>query len=274
MKYKNYQYLLRLYFLVDGYLSESSDRRENLPEVVVAFCILIERLFKIKLHTENPILVYDVSKLKEDDALICVIQGKEDGIETIKIWETLKRYTLVFRGQFSEAEMQIFSDLHNVRNNLVHGYKSDDIVLSDEENLVKKMGTVWEKVSVQMRSLFGESRIKKNRPKKRYSEEELERVLIEEVRTKIRSNRNEYGIVLGTMRSMGSFTSAFGYDGEMCPRCQSYGFSLDGSNSKFLSAIDTNTYFYPPTSSDLYKCRNCNLELTKKEYDIAKKIGK
>lgn len=81
----NYEYLLRLYSQVDDCLADIPSKQENLPEIIIAFCITIEKLFKIRLHGENPVLVYENSKIKENDALITIIKEKELSIETIKI---------------------------------------------------------------------------------------------------------------------------------------------------------------------------------------------
>ena len=99
---KNYEYLLRLYSLVDEFLAKTSDKQDNLPEAIVAFCIVTEKLFKIRLHKENPILVYETIKVKDGDALAAVVKGIELNIETIQIRETLIRHTLIFQNEFSD----------------------------------------------------------------------------------------------------------------------------------------------------------------------------
>lgn len=272
----NYQYLLRLYSLVDEYLADTSDKQENLSEIVVAFCVVTEKLFKIRLHRENPVLVYENARLKEDDALVSVIKEKELNIETIRIRETLNRYRLMFQDEFSDGEMQVLIDIYNVRNHFLHGYKPDDDILSDSENIVKKMGTVWEKISTQAISIFGNDLIKVNKPKKKYSEEELEKVLIEEVKTKIKSIKSEYGTFAlnNYMYQVPNYMSAFGVTGEKCPRCGSYEFSLDEPSPNLDALLVTGIYGQRMNFSDLYKCKKCGLELTKKEYEIAKKITK
>ena len=279
-KEKNYEYLLRLYSQVDDYLADTSGTQENLPEVVVAFCIITEKLFKLKLHKENPVLVYENTKLKENDALVSIVKEREINIETIKIGEVINRYKLMFENEFSDDEMQVLIDIYNARNHFIHGYQSDDKILSDEENIVKKMGTVWEKISAQGLSLFGKDLIKANKPKKKYSEEELEKVLIEEVRKKIQSTREEYGTSFGVTRGFAinnelpltsrfsTYNSVLGFTGEECPRCGSYDFYLDEPNPNVFTLV----YSSSRTFSDLYKCQRCNLELTKKEYEIAKKL--
>lgn len=271
---ENYRYLLRLYSLVDEYLADTQDKQENLPEVTVAFCIFTEKLFKIRLHEENPVLVYESAKLKEDDALVSIIKEKELSVETIRISETLKRYKLMFQDEFSDGEIQVLVDIYNVRNHFVHGYKSDDEILSDSENIMKKMGTVWEKISTQAVSIFGKDLIKANKPKKKYSEEQLEKVLTEEVKRKIKSTKSEYGrfALNNNMYPVPNYMSVFGLTGEKCPRCDSYEFSLDGPGSNLDAFVVTGVYGQPMNFSDLYKCKKCGLELTKKEYAIAKKL--
>ena len=281
---KNYEYLLRLYSLVDEFLAKTSDKQDNLPEAIVAFCIVTEKLFKIRLHKENPILVYETIKVKDGDALAAVVKGIELNIETIQIRETLIRHTLIFQNEFSDDEVQVMTDIYNIRNHLIHGYKADNEIIADKENIVKKMGTVWEKISIQAQQLFSKSAIKANKPKKKYSEEELEKILTEEVKTKIKSSGG-YGslpIRIGSMFDSSDLTqdfvkysnrniSIFGFGGERCPRCDSLGFSLDEKNSDIFSS-SISIYSYNKNLSDLYECKNCGLELTKKEFEIAKKI--
>lgn len=276
-KKENYNYLLKLYSFVDEYLSNNPIRQENLPEIVVSFCIVTEKIFKIRLHKKNPILVYDNSKIKENDALIAIIKKKELNIETIKIREVLSRYKLMFNNDFSDDEIQVLIDIYNIRNHFVHGYRSDDVILHDEENIVKKMGTVWEKISIQAQSLFGGKLIKLSKPKNKYSSVELEGVLIEEVRKKIKSCEKEYN-KHPFARFDASSTSHSSYAGltelneEKCPRCGSCGFSkYDNEINSFGFAHSINLY---PIKKlyDLYYCKKCNLELTEKEYEIAKKL--
>ena len=255
---QNYEYLLRLYSSVDEYLSGVSTKQENLPEVVVSFCIATEKILKIKLHDENPVLVYEGTKIKGNDALTAVVKKKETSMDTIRIQDVIDRYKLMFDGEFTDDEVQVLSDIYNIRNHFMHGYKSDDEVLSDKENIVKKMGTVWEKISNQVISIFGKDTIKANKPKKKYSEEELEKVLIEQVKRKIQPTKDIYGTVSFTTdvicpTPIYSCASVLSCTSEKCPRCGSYGFSLDEPNSNMFlvtSVYGTNG------SSGLYKCKN------------------
>lgn len=279
MKKENYQYLLRLYSLVDEYLADIPARQENLPEVIVSFCIVTEKIFKIKLHKKNPVLVYENGKIKDDDALVAVIKGRELSMETIKIRETLCRYNLVFDGEFTDDETQVLIDIYNARNHFLHGYKSDDDILVDKENIVKKMGTVWEKISAQAIFTFGKSLIKANKPKNKYSKTELEKVLIDEVRKKIESYKdNVYDglfhtptVAAFTAQNNPLFVSSLSEINEKCPRCGAYGFAIGGQSPSPFN-ISTISICQPGSSSDLYKCNKCNLELTEKEYEIAKKL--
>jgi len=257
---------------VDDYLADVPNKHEDLPEIVVAFCIVTEKLFKIKLHDKNPVLVYENSKIKENDALVTIVKNKELDTETIRIKQTFERYKLMFDKKFSDDDIQVLFDIYNARNHFVHGYRSDDHILSDVENIIKKMGTVWEKISNLAVTIFGKDLIKANKPKKKYSEEELEKVFMNEVETKIQpTNEDDRSHYLG-MYSY-DISNSFGYhhfSDEKCPRCGFYGFSLDSSQNIDTIAVQ----FYMPRGgiTDLYKCKRCNLELTRKEYEIAKKI--
>lgn len=272
-KNENYEYLLYLYSFVDDHLSKNPTKHENFPNVLVSFCIVTEKIFKIKLHNKNPILAYDVSKIKETDALITVIKEKELDIETINIWESVKRFDLTFEGVFSAGEIQSILDIYYVRNHFVHGFRPDNKFLLDSENLIKKMGTVWEKISTLAVAIFGRDLIKANRPKTKYSEDELEKVLTEEVKKKIISpNTTRTNIFFVYPPDINKLTvSPFNVSGEKCPRCGSYSFSLESliNPDSFRATVNLLTQH---SISDLYKCTNCHLELTRKEYEIAKKI--
>lgn len=279
---KNYKYLLRLYSQIDDYLSDDSYEEDNLPETIISFCIATERLLKIKLYQANPVLVFENCKIKENDALISVIKNKEQNIETIKINEVLDRYKLMFDEEFSDDEMQALIDIYKVRNHFIHGYKSDNEILKDKENIIKKMGTVWEKISQLAILIFGNDIIKPKKPKKKYTENELEGILTEEVKKKIKNDKylsgfNQFPI---SGRGYGGSVSLFGGE-ERCPRCGSYGFTFNNNHSNGglvsdYSRIRWNSFnnYAMGDFSDLYRCDSCNLELTKKEFEIAKKLKK
>jgi hypothetical protein len=287
---KEYSYLLHLYSKVDDFLTINGKKEGVLLDVIVSFCVVVERIFKIKLHEENPVLLFDVSKMKDNGALSAILKGKEKDVNTIKIGETLERFNLMFPSALTEGESQALSEIYSIRNCLIHGYKSDISVLFSEDDIIKKMGTIWEKVSSQAQLLFGGESIKTSKPKEKYTEEELENVLIEEVRKKIKSikkwdkfyfNSNNgvlrpigdhNGLIYPRYNSSGSFLLS-----DSCPRCHSLSFSLDVENSNIVPIRDTvsislKSIYDGVMFSDLYKCKDCGLELTRREYDIAKKL--
>ncbi len=264
---KNYKYLLQLYSRVGEYLQGADPKKDDLPEIIVYFCIIVEKIFKIKLHQKNPVLVFDNCKIKENDALLSIVNIKELDIETIKIREVIGRYKLVFEKEFSDEELQVILDIYNIRNHFVHSYKADGRILFDSENVVTKMGTVWEKISKQAIDLFGKVIIKANKPKKKYTETELEEVLKKEIEKKIKKQDTLYGI---TFPYEDHVRYSFTLGGEECPRCGSYGFSIEDSTSNVFNP--TISLYSKGMASDLYKCKKCYLELTRKEYEIAKKL--
>ncbi|MBX4200588.1 hypothetical protein KW786_00505 [Candidatus Parcubacteria bacterium] len=278
---KDYKYLLRLYSLVNEYLAGSKENYDNLPEIIISFCIVAEKAFKLKLYKKNPILVFDVSKFRDNDALIAIVNNKELNIETIKIAEIISRYKLLFDKEFSDDELQVLINIYEKRNHLIHGYKSDEDIFLDKENIVKMMGTVWEKISNIIIALFNKQAIGTDKPKKaikKYSEGELEKVLFEEVKKKIEKvnydspfaglaiRSMDFSMTALPMENMGdAYRTSFG--GELCPRCDSFGFSKDNPDTFFSGVVTLYN-----RRSGLYKCSKCHLELTDKEYEIAKKI--
>lgn len=282
----NHKYLLHLYSKVDESLTSSKNIKENLPDVIVSFCVVVEKIFKIKLHDINPVLVFEQSKIKDNDSFVSVAMNKEKNIETIKIPETIDRFKLVFVDIFSDDEFQALLDIYYIRNNFIHGYKPDDEISFEVDDVIKKMGTIWEKISNQAVDLFGKDTIKMNKPKKKYSEEELEKVLSEEVKKKIQSTGNEYDspfslsnfrsdyqdVSSDIVRYSARYPTSFGFLGEQCPRCGSNEFSLDVPDTDVFSISTVRLRGSRKNFSDLYKCKKCNLELTRKEYEIAKKL--
>lgn len=271
-KHINHKYLLGLYHKVNDFLTVDKGDKGNLPDIIVSFCTVVEKILKIKLHEKNPILVFDQLKCKDADLLVAITMRKEKNIETVKIAETVERFKLVFSKIFSDDELQALIEVFYIRNSFIHGYKPDDEIVFKADDVVKKIGTIWEKVSKEAASLFGEKSIKKITPKKKYSEEELEQVLIEGVKSKIKSSRDLGLFNYYEIQPVNTFNNFYPFTGEKCPRCGAYGFSLDGLDQEMFNQGIFERY--PPyTFTDLYKCKKCNLELTKKEYEIAKKLN-
>jgi len=276
----NHKYLFHLYARVDTYLSSDHDGANSLPDVVVSFCVVVEKILKIKLHRKNPVLVFDNSRIKETDALLAVVLRKDRDIETSKIGSILERFKIMFKDIFSDDELQALLDIYDVRNCFVHGYRADNKIVFNDEDIIKKMGTIWEKISIQVVVIFGKESIKSAKPKKKYSELELEQALINEVKTKINMEKGSFGYhTLATSVLFPYHTaSALNYPSEAveCPRCGVYGFSVGDDRASLMPFIRMSTFNANDVSSysgsGLYKCGNCHLELTKKEYEIAKKI--
>lgn len=269
----DHKYLLKSYYIVNEYLSDLQNKNYSLAEVVVYFCTVTEKIFKIKLYAKNPVLVFDFSKLKDNDQLSAISLKKEVNSETIKIRDTINRYNIIFKNKFSDEELQALLDVYNIRNELIHGYKNDEFVLADNENIIKKMGTIWEKISLEIVSFFGQDKIKSSKPKRKYSEEELENVLKEEVGKKIGQNTSVDSYFLNHTNDVIQLTGLTMYSDNLCPRCGTYNFSKCESSPEYGFRYRLG-YLFNDSVADMYKCKNCNLELTKKEYDIAKKIKK
>jgi hypothetical protein len=285
----DYKYLLKLFNLVNEYLSGVKENEENLSEIIVAFCIVSEKIFKIALYKVNPILVFNGSKLKDENELISIIKNQEKNIETIKMVDAANRYKAIFENKLTNDEAQVLVDIYNIRNGLIHGYKSDSKILLDSDDIIKKMGTVWEKISAEVVLVFGADKIRTSKPRKKYTEEELENILLEEVRKKINEPTNHYNGSLFSLddQSLNILTSRSQYLDvaknvtaqfspsygsvllERCPRCGNYSFSGEGSRADIITAFNLTKKIV-----SLYKCSICNLELTEKEYEIAKKIKK
>lgn len=274
-KNSNYKYLLSLYARVDDFLSK--DAQEELPDVIVSFCIVNEKTLKLKLYNKNPLLIFDQSTFKVDDALSAIALKKERDIETAKVQTILNRFGIVFKNVFTPDEIQALIDIYAVRNYFVHSYIPDDKIIFDPEDMVKKMGTVWEKISKIAIALFGKENIKNGRPKKKYTEKELEQVLETEVRKMIEPLQKKREIyALDEYIDVGASVKTLWRHDE-CPRCGAPYFSTDDQKDEW-TAIATDfarpiyTKYPWVQKSVLYKCKKCNLELTEKQYEIAKNI--
>jgi DNA-directed RNA polymerase subunit RPC12/RpoP len=263
----NHKYLINLYHFVGDYLASSKNDEDDLPAVVVSFCTVCEKIFKLMLYEKNPVLIFSNKQIKEDDALISIAKKINTKIETIKMRDVINRFKLFFENKFSENEMQFIISLYDLRNELVHGYIIDEKVLVNPEDIVKKMGTVWGKVSEEASRLFGKNEIKYSKPKRKYAESELDKVLTEEVRKKIKNKENY--LLSSTMSFVPEISESLvsPYAEKRCPRCGSYSFILKKSNDSPYESL----VLYSGMAS-LYLCAECGLELTQKEYEIAKKI--
>lgn len=272
-----YKYLLQQYLKVDNFLVSENASDENLPDIIISFCTVVEKILKIKLYKRNPLLIFDVAKFKEDDALCIVSKKKEKEIETIKIQQLLGRFKLIFNKVFSEEELAVLKDLYDIRNFFIHSYKPDTEASFDSEDIIKKMGTIWDRISTQAVVLFGKGIKKAVEPKKKYSEAELEQVLMREVAAKIRNDQN---LAAYPFRAISAGYTMLGSSGsEICPRCRNNTFSFEPFGYSDLISSPASSYSaltlgdaYLGKFSDLYRCSVCNLELTKKEYEIAKRI--
>jgi hypothetical protein len=283
----NHKYLISLYTKVDDFLDKRNIAKEELPDSIVSFCIVAEKVLKIKLHSKNQFLVFEASNITENTIPIIALGGEEN-IPTAKIKDVIGRFGVVFKEIFTPDEFQALKDIYVVRSSFVHGYKSDDQIVFDAENIVSKMGTLWPKISEIAIYLFGKKRIKSGKPRKKYTEKELQEVLEDEVRKMIKPlSTSSWQSVTG-LRFMSESANEFSpisyrtsavvgagfISGDRCPRCGSLSFSLDNSRTDWsrinLYAIMPGETF--DSGSNLYKCKDCHLELTEKQYEIAKKI--
>lgn len=265
MVYKNYKYILFLYNKVNDFLIKDRMNHKDLPDIIVSFCIIIEKVLKIKLYNKNHLLVFEISQLKDGDCFSIIALGQEVSVETAKIETITNRFKIVFPEIFTSDEIQAIKDVYLKRNEYVHGYKSDDKIDINTEDIIKKMSTVWEKISQIAISLFGKSNIKNAKPKNKYSQLELEKALKDEVRKMITPPRNSFITSYSSYEPVEP-VSRFNFSligNEKCPRCGNFSMSKDDKVGVF--------YINSP-ENQLYKCNFCHLELTEKQYQIAKEI--
>lgn len=269
---KNHQYLINLYSSVDEALFGTAISEEKIWELIINFCTIIEKVIKIQLHELNPVLIYEYTEIKDPNSLIKIVNKQElDSFKTIKMWDALQRYQSLFN-IFTEVEVPAILSIYEHRKNLIHGINSEENIILEKENIIKKMGTIWGKIAKQMESVFWKELIKSKKPKKIYSEAELEKILKKEVEKKIQKRWYDSDIFLTT-----NLTEPYNFDfnnKEKCPRCGNYTFYLDNWSNYINTFRDFTKIgnLSPYWISNLYKCSTCKLELTEKEYEISKKL--
>ena len=133
-------YLLKLYGDINQEIESGDFDLERLPSIVVNFCIVIEKILKIKLYNKSPFFVYDHSRFKDDDQISMVALGEKLNIETIRIESVLKRFSIVFSDTFSTEEIQALNDLYRLRNHFIHSHMDDTYIEYEEDDVIKKMG--------------------------------------------------------------------------------------------------------------------------------------
>lgn len=279
-KEQEYKYLLRTYSMVSENLKSDSIKSDELPDIIIGFCIVIERVLKIGLYRKNPVLIYDNGWLKDENNLVCIVKRKKNQIETIKKDKLISRYNLVFEGRFTKDEVEIIDEIYLLRNQFIHSHEKDKNILINEEEIVKRIGTVWEKISIEAVKILGGG-FKKVQPNKKYTEEELKEIIekkfkeeCEEVRKIVESDKNKN--IFPTIRATSdlavypvtseSFFSHPLSGSEKCPRCGFVGFKKDVN--RFYGVYG----FGDEDDSGIYICNNCHLELTEKQYNIAKRM--
>lgn len=280
-KKNKHEYLLRQFQSVNSFLIQDQGNKEVLPEVIVSFCTVVEKIIKIRLYKKNPVLVFNVANLKDEKTLRDVSWKIEGDMETIGFRQLLDRHQLIFRKSFSDEELSALKGIYVARNFYIHGYKDEDKTPFDREDILKKMGTVWEKMVKYAVIIFGKIAIKEGKPKNKYSEEELEAVLTREVKEKISgldySARQAFFGGTTTFGKVGRFinpTTLSNWASLECPRCHNQSFSKSDGLSEYGEM-----WTYSPSAieasarANLYKCSMCNLELTEREYTIAKKLN-
>ncbi len=274
MKKNEHKYLLYLYNKVNKFLSSKNvEIDECFPEKLVSFCVVIEKLIKIRLYKKNPVLIFALASFKDINLLIAIINGQDKKIKTIEIDLLLERCKSFFPKFLTENELSALREIYHIRNQFIHSYKSDDCNEYDKLDVINKMGSIWDKVSAYAVTFFGNDLIVKHQPKLKYTDEQLNKVLEDEVRTKINNTESEIGVLLRYNRDDNyNHFELLQLGTNVCPRCGSNGFELNDSHD-FKFAIDYQPIWDMKNKFlDLYKCRSCNLELTRKEFDIAKKI--
>lgn len=294
-KEKRYQnFVSSLHSKVDSFLSDEHQDLDEVEEIIVLFCIFTEKTVKTKLYQKNPILCFDLQGpiLKDVSLLASITLGKKIDTTTCRkcnFSTILERFEKVFPRIFTNKEITVLKSISKERNEIVHDYFSKNKDLLNAENLVKKMSEVWPKVSGQGRVVFGKDVIKMGKtPKKLYSQEELDAILESEVEVKLNQG---FLPLSNTLREVSfashddSFVSVSGSDehlkqnymsvsyalNEECPRCGRNSFSQKFITSAWSSADFTKRKY---GDSDFYECGFCGLELTKTEYEIAKKLLK
>ena len=264
-------YLLKEFRFVNENLAKEEIDNDELPDIVVGFCTVLEKMFKIRLHKKNPALVFSPKKLSDSDSIVAVSLKKETDIHTASITDILYVYGKVFPRGIKDDEIETVKSILQVRNQFLHSYKKDADLDFDHTDVIKKMSTVWEKRIQPLAIIFfGKSKVRSAKPVRKYTEEELHMILVEEVRKKLQ--KNTYGqpvTISSTLTPTNSITTAFNSiqsnayslhstTTEECPRCNTFNFAKRQ---------------IPSTGQYLYSCTFCNLELTEREFEIAKQVG-
>ena len=272
-KKDEYKFILHHYTCVNEYLSSDTQSDDEFPNMVISFCIVVEKILKLYLHKKNPILVFETSSVKDTHSLIAAVLNKDKDLKTPPIDEVIQRFLAVYPKKLSEDGGQAIRDIYKVRNKFVHDYKPDNKLIFNEEDILNKMGLVWDMIADLAIRKFGKEEIKKSIPKRKYTEQELEKVLEEEVEQMIQNNQqNAFPItrpltypVAGSAFKNGIGALSLTASGDVCPRCKENSFSRESRSY--------NLYDYGSRSNrQLYKCESCGLEMTDRQYDIAKKI--
>ena len=289
MKNQENNFLIKHFGKVDECIRNNVCESTEFPDVLISFCFVVEKILKIKLYKKNPVLVFHDYDLKNEDNLIGIVLEKEETLKTIKMGQVIDRFRTIFEKELSEVEntsLDLVTEIYELRSFFSHSHKSDDKITFDQNDLIKKMATVWELISRIAVELFGRNIISNTTPLKKYTEEELQEILDNEVREIIKPITADTGPLIvrnsrfyeeqiplvsrGSVYGLNTYLSG----GEQCPRCGLNTLLLDnfGNDSWSVYGISSTLSAYPNSESGLYKCSNCQLQLTPSQYERAKNI--
>jgi hypothetical protein len=197
---------------------------------------------------------------------------KETSIETINVHSALTRFGIVFEGFFSGEEVIGIKDIYNIRNIFVHSYLSEEKILADSDELVKKMSFIWQKISKLSKSVLGTKRISVIVPLKTYTELQFNQAIVDELLKKLKQKTNSDSFVTYDVTTFPTNFLFNSIGNENCPRCGYSTFkNIDGYGSGLIRSDIWGVVQDQYTNSDIYRCTHCNLELTSVEYDLYKK---
>lgn len=268
-KKENYSYVKSLFIKVNNFLDSDEKNLSELPDIIVSFCIMIEKTVKITLYSKNPLLIFEHAHIRDCNTISVIALKKDHGdIPTIKMDMALDRFFIVFKNKLSQDKIEVLKGLYKIRNEFVHGYKQDNQVCLDSDDIIKKMGFLWLDISKICTKVLKLNQADIKKPILKYTQDELDKVLEDEVQLMI-SPRKEKSILNSLYEKSLSYdklipissSASFGIYNRVCPRCKQRTLNHSGNSLSLLS------------EPGLYKCKECDLELTEKQYEIATRLN-
>ena len=252
-------------------IDSQNPTEEEIYQSIIDFILVFEYVIKKILYLKNKLLIYEFSLNIEKVDLI--IKNKKNSLHTITLNEALLRYIKIFPKSKLTKQKESIEILKVNRNILQHHIDIKN--MQSKEELKGVLNNLFPVFLKESEKILGVIEHKKTKKEKTYSEKDIQEIYDNIVLSKIKNfNKNPFSLyeinkenpfnINDIENDIGLFIG-----NERCPRCSKL--TLLKKYQQNFGLLISN---FSNENIDFYSCSNCNLELTKLEYDTVQRLKK